>query len=141
MAILRGGVRIGNTDIRIGIPRDRSLDNVNADERLRRKPGGNPETTINRFIAQVNQGEGLARPTRFLCIFQPPRNIISSVRQGPAGLDISLTDTSSAGGLNELESGVLKRNVGMMCNSVSMPSRDIDTVNHRMYGPGRAMPQ
>ena len=28
MAILRGGKRIGGMDIRIGIPRDRSLDNV-----------------------------------------------------------------------------------------------------------------
>ena len=77
MAILRGGKRIGNYDIRIGLPRDRSLDNVNADERLRRKPGGNPETTINRFIAQVNQGEGLARPTRYLVVIQPPQNVIS----------------------------------------------------------------
>ena len=28
MAILRGGKRIGGYDIRIGIPRDRSLDDV-----------------------------------------------------------------------------------------------------------------
>ncbi len=31
MAILRGGRRIGNYDIRVGVPRDRSLDNVNAE--------------------------------------------------------------------------------------------------------------
>jgi hypothetical protein len=37
MAILRGGRRIGNYDIRVGIPRDRSLDNVNQDPRLRQK--------------------------------------------------------------------------------------------------------
>ena len=36
MAILRGKKRIGNFDLRIGLPRDKSLDNVNADERLRR---------------------------------------------------------------------------------------------------------
>ena len=59
MAILRGGRRIGNYDIRIGLPRDRSLDNVNADERLRRKLGGNPESTINRFISEINKGEGM----------------------------------------------------------------------------------
>ena len=136
MAILRGGVRIGNFDLRIGIPRDRSLDNVNADERLRRKPGGNSETTINRFIAQVNQGEGLARPTRFLCIFQPPNWQAREEVESQVDSYSSLND-----GPNELEGSVLKRNVGMMCNSVSLPSRDIDTVNHRMYGPGRAMPQ
>ena len=105
MAILRGGKRIGNYDIRIGLPRDRSLDNVNADERLRRKPGGNPETTINRFIAQVNQGEGLARPTRYLVVIQPPQNIISGGAESTEnGLSISLSNTTEAGGLNDLES-------------------------------------
>ena len=49
MAILRGGRRIGNYDIRVGIPRDRSLDNVNADERLRRKPGGNPAVSYTHL--------------------------------------------------------------------------------------------
>ena len=34
MAILRGGRRIGNYDIRVGVPRDRSLDYVNDDEIL-----------------------------------------------------------------------------------------------------------
>ena len=29
MAILRGGKRIGGFDIRLGLPRDRSLDDVN----------------------------------------------------------------------------------------------------------------
>ena len=36
MAILRGGRRIGEYDIRLGIPRDRSLDNVEGDKRLQR---------------------------------------------------------------------------------------------------------
>ena len=36
MAILRGGKRIGGMDVRIGIPRDKSLDNVAGDPRLKR---------------------------------------------------------------------------------------------------------
>ena len=130
MAILRGGRRIGNYDIRIGLPRDRSLDNVNADERLRRKPGGNPETTINRFIAQINQGEGLARPTRYLVIIQPPQKV-----ENPYASQFDMTP-----GRNDLESGETKRNVGMMCNKVTLPSRDINTEPHTMYGPRREMP-
>ena len=130
MAILRGGRRIGNYDIRIGLPRDRSLDNVNADERLRRKPGGNPETTINRFIAQINQGEGLARPTRYLVIIQPPQKV-----ENPYATQFDMTP-----GKNDLESGETKRNVGMMCNKVTLPSRDINTEPHTMYGPRREMP-
>ena len=130
MAILRGGRRIGNYDIRIGLPRDRSLDNVNADERLRRKPGGNPETTINRFIAQINQGEGLARPTRYLVIIQPPQKV-----ENPYATQFDMTPAN-----NDLESGETKRNVGMMCNKVTLPNRDINTEPHTMYGPRREMP-
>ena len=133
MAILRGGKRIGNYDIRIGLPRDRSLDNVNADERLRRKPGGNPETTINRFIAQINQGEGLARPTRYLVIIQPPHKLDPGHHHAD-----EFSHTTPA--RNDLESGETKRNVGMMCNKVTLPNRDINTQPHTMYGPRREMP-
>ena len=37
MAILRGGTRIFGQDIRIGVPRDKSLVNVAGDKRLQRK--------------------------------------------------------------------------------------------------------
>ena len=141
MAILRGGVKIFGQDIRLGFPRDRSLDNINKDPRLQRAPGGNPETTINRFIAQVNQGEGLARPSRYLVVIQPPRNIIGGAsRDADGSLNITLTDTTAAGSLNELESNEMKRNVGMMCQQITMPSRDIATAENRQYGPGRLMP-
>ena len=129
MAILRGGRRIGNYDIRVGIPRDRSLDNVNADERLRRKPGGNPESTINRFIAEINQGEGLARPNRFLVMINLPK------RQVIQADDFDMTPPN-----NDLESLTTVRNIGMMCNQVTFPNRDINTKPHIMYGPRREMP-
>ena len=76
MAILRGGRRIGNTDIRIGIPRDRSLDNVQNDPRLRRVQG-NPESTIGRFQAMVNEGEGFQRKARFYVEFALPRGSLN----------------------------------------------------------------
>ena len=129
MAILRGGRRIGNYDIRVGVPRDRSLDNVNADERLRRKPGGNPESTINRFIAEINQGEGLARPNRFLVMINLPK------RQVIEADDFDMTPPN-----NDLESLTTVRNIGMMCNQVTFPNRDINTKPHIMYGPRREMP-
>jgi len=132
MAILRGGKRIGNYDIRIGLPRDRSLDNVNADERLGRKPGGNPETTINRFIAEINQGEGVARPTRYLVVIQPPQKLLTNEYD-----DNYFTGTSNN---NDMESATMKRNVGMMCNKVTLPNRDVNTTDHRVYGPARQMP-
>ena len=136
MAILRGGKRIGNYDIRIGLPRDRSLDNVNGDERLGRKPGGNPESVINRFIAEMNQGEGLSRPSRYLVVIQPPQRTNLS----QAELLASEHGGGSAGTNNDLESMATKRNVGMMCNKVTMPNRDVNTADARVYGPARQMP-
>ena len=138
MAILRGGTKIFGHDIRIGLPRDRSLDNVNADERLRRKPGGNSETTINRFIAQVNQGEGVARPTRFLIVIHPPQGDKTGFGTNKGGHHANEFDMTP--GRNDLESSEIKRNVGMMCNKVTLPNRDIQTATHQMYGPSREMP-
>ncbi len=75
MAILRGGKRIGGFDIRIGLPRDRSLDDVQSDPRLRQKAGGNPETTMGRFQAMVNEAEGFARKGRFYVEFFMPKGL------------------------------------------------------------------
>ena len=50
MAILWVGKRIGGMDIRIGIPRDRSLDNVTGDPRLKRTQGGN-QLNHNRSLS------------------------------------------------------------------------------------------
>jgi len=43
-------------------------------------------------------------------------------------------------GNNDLESLQTIENVDMMCNKVSMPSRDVQTKSHIMYGPKREMP-
>ena len=138
MAVLRGGRRIGNYDIRIGMPRDRSLVDVAKDPRLKRQPGG--AGTIQRFLAQVNQGEGFARTNRYIVRINPPATEKVLRRSvGPAG---RYTEEISAkyGGKNELESNQTLENVDMMCSKVTMPNRDINTAAHQMYGPRREMP-
>ena len=136
MAILRGGRRIGNYDIRIGFPRDRSLDNVEGDPRLKRAPGGGRESTINRFIANINQGEGLARPNRFLVVFNPPEKY----KLGDVGQVNQPYGPPSNQRFQQYNQMDMKRNVGMMCNKVTMPSRDINTTAVQLYGPAREMP-
>lgn len=133
MAILRGGKRIGNMDIRFGIPRDRSLDNVTGDPRLKRKPGGNPQTTINSFIATVNQGEGFARGNRFMVRFYLPSGYKL------AG-DFDMGSPNDPKINTELESAEMIRNVGVMCNGVDLPARNLLTEAHRIHGPAREMP-
>ncbi len=123
MAILRGGRRIGNFDIRLGLPRDKSLVDVAGDPRLKRQPGG--AGTIQRFLAQVNQGEGFAKNNRFIVRINLPK---------PIG---SLTNKA---GINDLESNQIVENIDMMCNKVTLPNRDIATNPHQVYGPRREMP-
>ena len=136
MAILRGGRRIGNYDIRIGFPRDRSLDNVEGDPRLKRAPGGGRESTINRFIANINQGEGLARPNRYLVVFNPPEKY----KLGAVGTKQTEFGPPPYRRFEQYNQMEMKRNVGMMANKVTMPSRDINTTAFQTYGPAREMP-
>ena len=127
MAILRGGRRIGNFDIRLGMPRDKSLADVAGDPRLQRKPG-----VLQRFQSQINQGEGMARPNRFYVIINPPQNIVTT----PGGPPSQLSQNTQ----NNLSSGQMRENMQMMCNKITMPSRDINTAPAKTYGPKREMP-
>ena len=137
MAILRGGRRIGNYDIRVGLPRDRSLDNVQGDARLRQRQG-NPESTIGRFVANIAQGEGFARPTRYLVrIFIHNKLKIDNI---PNPGDTVGEGGSFTSGINSMGGQEIARNVGMMCDSVSMPSRNVASEAHQIYGPKREMP-
>jgi len=133
MAILRGGRRIGNFDIRLGLPRDKSLVDVAKDPRLQRKPGGSG--VLQRFQAQINQGEGMARPNRFYVIINPPQQLVTEPRAvGPAG------QYTENGTTNDLTSAQMRENMQMMCNKVTLPSRDINTAPAKTYGPKREMP-
>ena len=134
MAILRGGTRIFGQDIRIGIPRDKSLVNVAGDKRLQRRPG-NPGSTIGQFISQINMGEGVARPNRYLVRFW----LNSKLKTGNYGQDIQGGPPPQQRN-NFYTNAEMLRNINMMCNKVTLPSRDVNTTKHITYGPGREMP-
>ena len=139
MAILRGGRRIGNYDIRVGIPRDRSLDNVLGDPRLKQRAGGNPESTIGRFMGKVAEAEGFARPNRFLVDFILPRGIQEQAT-GEEGRDQyvfeeEISKSTLPGQLSQETE--LRRGLRAFCYSIDMPSRNIDTKPFQTYGPKR----
>ena len=136
MAILRGGKRIGGIDVRIGIPRDRSLDNVTGDPRLKRTQGGNPETTLGRFQAYINEAEGFARQARYYAEFQLPKglpNVLGNINN-PLG-DFNYSQESNAA--EETASAFPSqtdllavqqangRRVRAFCNAITMPDREI----------------
>lgn len=131
MAILRGGKRIGGYDIRIGIPRDRSLDNVTGDPRLKRTQGGNPESTMGRVQAMVNEAEGFARKARFYVEF----NLPSSLGGGPDGsagsVSSSMTDETYGSFRTSADMNAIHiangRRVQAFCSAIEMPDREVVT--------------
>jgi hypothetical protein len=136
MAIFRAGKRVGPFDIRVGFPRDKSLDNVDRDPRLKQR--ANTENTIGRFRAAMAKAEGYARPARFAVkLFLPsnlskmanlkdqsnmidtdPRGQFSNMQPSAANPDhTTLQDLASQMGTQ----------MNIHCDSVSMPGKDLVT--------------
>ena len=137
MAILRGGRRIGNYDIRLGIPRDRSLDNVEGDRRLNRVQGPTPESTIGRVMAAVSQGEGFARPNRFMVDFILPKGVQYNADEtsGEITFEEEIIRSTKSGELNSYSE--VQRGLRAFVESVDMPGRTLDTTDFITYGPKR----
>ena len=82
MAIFRGGVKIFGSDVRVGITRDKSLDNIMYDKRFKQIEGGlvpnnsdlrsTKPALINQMLQYIAQAEGLARSNRFYTSFRLP---------------------------------------------------------------------
>tara|TARA_B100000902_G_scaffold350857_1_gene360477 strand:- start:1126 stop:2106 length:981 start_codon:yes stop_codon:yes gene_type:complete len=131
MAILRGGKRIGGYDIRIGIPRDRSLDNVTGDKRLKRTQGGNPESTTGRVLAMVNEAEGFARKARFYVEFMLPKSLGGGPDGSAGSVSSTMTDETydsfyTQSDMNQVHIANGKR-VQAFCSAIEMPDREIVT--------------
>ena len=131
MAIIRGGKRIGGMDIRIGLPRDRSLDDVQGDPRLKQKAGGNPETTMGRFQAMVNEAEGFQRKARFYVEFALPKGSLGMLNDEQQGF-------STPDLINTMRSDSTKRRVQAFCSGISMPERTAVQKDVRHNGPVRS---
>ena len=132
MAIFRGGKRVGPFDIRVGLPRDKSMENIDRDPRLRQY--ANSENTIGRFRAAMAAAEGYARAARFAVRIFPPTNLESIVKSAQN------TDTRAGGNFEQANAGTpqkpdgkfmndlsqsLGRQINIHCDSVSMPGHDL----------------
>jgi len=133
MAILRGGRRIGGFDIRLGIPRDKSLNDVQGDKRLGRTMGPNPESTIGRMMATIAEGEGFARPNRYMVDFILPKGVKTEFVS--LGLKQETERSTLIGQLTE--GNKIQRGLRAYVDSVDMPGRNLDTVDLKIYGPKR----
>ena len=140
MAILRGGVRIGGFDIRLGLPRDRSLDDVENDPRFRQKAGGNPETTMGRVQSYINEAEGFARKARFYVEFNLPKaggtgltNIDPGSELSDGANELATTFKTSAEMISVQKANA--RRVQAFCSAISMPDRTVEMKEVKHHGP------
>jgi len=136
MAIFRAGKRVGPFDIRVGFPRDKSLDNVDRDPRL--KQYANTENTIGRFRAAMAKAEGYARPARFAVKLFLPANLekLANLKDHS-----NMVDTDSRGQFSNMQPSAMNPDHATMqdlasqmgtqmnihCDSVSMPGKDLIT--------------
>ena len=159
MALFRGGVKIFGSDVRIGVPRDTSLDDIMLDPRFRKIEGGQVpnnvdlRTTkpalINQMLQYIAQAEGLARSNRFYVSFQLPRGGLSYQDLDFEGEDVG-PDQDEAGDFRAIfaehdgfaTSDILTkiqsqngRRVNAFCKSITMPNRTMKT-EEIINGPG-----
>ena len=137
MAIFRAGKRVGPFDIRLGLSRDKSLENVDRDPRLR--DPANSENTIGRFRASIGKAEGFARSARFFI-----RIFLTSNLEKMAGI---LPDPGKGGGGNRAVSpdAVTMHHmatqygpqINLHCSNISMPNHDLQSETITTYGPPR----
>ena len=130
MAIFRAGKRVGPFDIRVGFPRDKSLDNVDRDPRLKQR--ANTENTIGRFRAMMARAEGYARPARFAIRLFFPGSLseLAGIRTNKT------TAPGQAGGAQAVNPDAatmqqlvvqMGQQINLHCDSVSMPGKDLVT--------------
>ena len=144
MSLISVGKRIGDLDIRLGIPPSKPQFSVN-DTNKRfdyNNKTTNRDSIFNRFRSGITQAGGFARPTQFLVTVDGPKG--SAL--GNVGI---YNDTQSLDQVARLHksaklSDAIKTNLqlrmDLFCSNVSIPDKTItDDVNEQYYGPKRAM--
>ena len=97
---------------------------------------GNPESTIGRFQSKMAEGEGFARPNRFMVDFILPRGIDEGVDDD--GNNFTFQEEIKRTTQGELKSELeLQRGLRAFCFGAELPSRNVDTAPLKIYGPKR----
>ena len=155
MAIFRGGVKIFGSDIRLGVTRDRSLDNILLDPRFRQIEGGQVPANadlratkpalINQMLQYIMQGEGLGRTGRFYTSFRLPRGSSQTNSSEVDGIQITETDLIgdgneehagfATGAINNQIQNMNGKRVNAFCKGITMPDRTMAT-SPVVTGPG-----
>ena len=132
MAIIRQRLPIpGPFDIRIGLPRDKGFDPVEARKRLNQK--ANRKTSVNQFRSMVSAAEGLYRPAKFLVVLEFPKTFNDELFRG-----FEYTEYQSDFQFLKSTELDLRERLFFFCSEAQLPERTItDTAANQYYGPER----
>ena len=145
MSIINIGKRIGDMDIRLGIPP--SKPQFSTTETNRRfsynNVSSNYNSVFNEFRSGITQAGGMARPTQFLCTIDGPQSKAlprDYVYADPTGGKKQTARLTKSGRLAGAIKDNLQLRMDLFCSNVSLPGKTItDDVNETFYGPKRAI--
>ena len=161
MAVYRDGVRVGNFDIRVGLEKARMQAIIKALTGIGPDKPKVPDNkgAMDTIRAMVAKQEGFLKPSRFKLMFNPPKGIPDSetdkatpkgVEKEAAILNQSQTKhfqktwkslSTGVGNPYSWADGSQFNKIGMMCNKVSIPEKNIEFGLLRQYGASYPYPQ
>src|SRR5210317_136395 len=144
MSLISVGKKIGDLDIRLGIPPSKPQFSVReTNNRISANNAtSNYNSVYNVFRSGITQAGGFARPTQFLVTVDGPKGSIL----GDTAVYNDIQSKNQAARLDKSAklSNAIKTNLQLrmdiFCSNVSIPGKTItDDVNETYYGPKRAM--
>lgn len=144
MSLISVGKKIGDLDIRLGIPPSKAqFSTREANNRISANNAtSNYNSVYNVFRSGITQAGGFARPTQFLVTVDGPKGSIL----GDTAIYNDMQSKNQAARLEKSAklSNAIKKNLQLrmdiFCSNVSIPGKTItDDVNETYYGPKRAM--
>ena len=145
MSLINIGKRIGDMDIRLGIPPSKPQFSVTETNKRfsHNNVSSNYNSVFNEFRSGLTQGGGLARPTQFLCTIDGPQSKAlprDYVYADPTGSKKSAARLKKSARLAGAIKDNLQLRMDLFCSNVSLPGKTItDDVNETYYGPKRAI--
>ena len=144
MSLISVGKKIGDLDIRLGIPPSKAqFSTRETNNRISANNAtSNYNSVYNVFRSGITQAGGFARPTQFLVTVDGPKGSVL----GDTAIYNDMQSKNQAARLEKSAklSNAIKKNLQLrmdiFCSNVSIPGKTItDDVNETYYGPKRAM--
>ena len=143
MSIISVGKRIGDLDIRLGIPPSKpQFSTKEANRRISaNNASSNANSVYNVFRSGMTTAGGFARPTQFLVTIDGPKGMLADhqIYSDLPARDVGARHKRSAA-LSLAIKNSMKYRMDLFCSNVSLPGKTItDDVNETYYGPKRAI--